>query len=354
MRILFIVPYPTGQAPSQRFRFEHYYKALTQRNIEFKVSSFLDMSTWNILYKPGNHLKKFWGILKGFARRKWDVLTCAKYDYVFIHREFSPIGPPLLEWLMAKVFRKKIIYDFDDAIWIPNFSEHNSLAYHLKVFSNTKKLCRWAYKVSCGNDYLCNFAKLYNKNVVYNPTVVDVDFHHNEIAEVHKDKFVIGWTGSHSTMWYLDEMIPVLAELENQYNFEFHLISDKKPEYPLKSLRFVPWRKETEIADLLQFSIGIMPMPNDQWAQGKCGFKALQYMSLGIPAVVSAIGVSSKIVDHGINGFLCNTADEWKKYLIQLMTDRNLLIQLSKAARPKIEKYYSVKSNEENFLKLFS
>ncbi|MEP7167973.1 MAG: glycosyltransferase [Bacteroidota bacterium] len=353
MKILFLVPYPTGQAASQRFRFEHYYKLLKEKNIEFRVSSFINLSTWNILYKPGNHFKKFFGITLGYLKRIRDVFSSASYDYIFIHREFTPLGPPLLEWVLAKVFRKKIIYDFDDAIWIPNYSEHNSFAYHLKNFSNTKTLCKWAYKVSCGNEYLCNFAKLYNKNVVYNPTVIDVDNHHNELAEVHKDKFVIGWTGSHSTITYLSEIEPVISELEKNYDFEFHVISDKKPAFHLKSLVFKAWKKETEINDLLQFSVGLMPLTNDQWAQGKCGFKALQYMSLGIPALVSPVGVNTKIVDNGINGFLCATADDWKNHLIKLMTDKNLLIKLSWQTRPKIEKYFSVKSNEENFLGLF-
>jgi len=354
MKILFIVPYPTGQAASQRFRFEHYYKLLNEKNIEFRVCSFLDLKTWNILYKPGNHFRKFFGIVKGYFRRTADVFSSPKYDYVFIHREFSPVGLPLLEWVLAKVFRKKIIYDFDDAIWIPNNSEHNSYAYYLKRFSNTQTLCRWAYKVSCGNDYLCNFAKLYNENVVYNPTVIDVDNHHNETAEVHKEKFVIGWTGSHSTITYLDEIEPVIAELETKYDFEFHVISDKKPAFNLKSLRFKPWKKETEIEDLLQFSVGLMPLTNDQWAQGKCGFKALQYMSLGIPALVSPVGVNTKIVDHNVNGFLCSNSEDWKNYLETLMNDKSLLLKLSWQARPKIEKYYSVKSNEKNFLGLFA
>lgn len=353
MKILFIVPYPEGQAPSQRFRFEHYYSMLQKKNIEYKVSPFIDVETWKVLYKPGNNFKKFFGILKGYMRRIADVFSSLNFDYVFIHRELSPLGPPLLEWLLAKVFRRRIIYDFDDAIWIPNFSEHNALVNYLKRYSNTKTLCRWAYKVSCGNEYLCNFAKLYNKNVVYNPTVIDIDFHHNEIAPVHKEKFIIGWTGSHSTMTYLDEMVPVMEELEKENNFEFHVISDKKPSFKLKSLVFIPWNKKTEINDLLMFSVGLMPLTNDQWAQGKCGFKALQYMSLGIPALVSPVGVNTKIVDNGINGYLCYTPEDWKKYLILLMNDKELLKKLSIACRPKIEKYYSVSSNADNFLKLF-
>lgn len=354
MKILFLVPYPQGVAPSQRFRFEHYYRLLDEKQIGYAVSSFLDLDTWEILYKPGNHFRKFAGIIKGYLRRIKDVFRSTGYDFVFVHRELTPLGPPVLEWILAKIFKAKIIYDFDDAIWIPNYSEHNFIVNYLKRYSNTKTLSRWAYKVSCGNDYLCNFARIYNKNVVYNPTIIDVDNHHNELAPVSKDKFVIGWTGSHSTMQYLDEIYPVIAGLEKKFDFEFHVISDKKPLYKLKSLKFIRWKKETEINDLLQFSVGIMPLTNDQWAQGKCGFKALQYMSLGIPALVSPVGVNTTIVDHEVNGFHCRDASEWNKYLTILMTDKMLLLKSSEQCRPKIEKFYSVKSNSVNFLGLFS
>ncbi len=353
MKILFLVPYPTGQAPSQRFRFEQYYDLLNEKKIEYKISSFIDLKTWSILYKPGNHLKKFFGLFKGYVRRKWAVLTCTGYDFIFIHREFSPLGPPVMEWMLAKVFRKKIIYDFDDAIWIPNYSGHNSFVNHLKRFANTATLCKWAHKVSCGNDYLCNYAQKFNKNVVYNPTVIDTHVYSANNSGKEKSKFVIGWTGSHSTSAYLDEIKPVIEELEMDYDFEFHVISTGEPSFNLKSLKYFHWNRETEVESLLKFSVGIMPLPDDLWAKGKCGLKALQYMALGIPALVSPVGVNAKIVDHGVNGFLCNNTVDWKNYLVKLMTDKNLLCLLSREARPKIEKYYSVKSNAANFLRLF-
>ncbi len=354
MRILFIVPYPPGLAPSQRFRFEHYFAEMEARHISYDISSFIDLKTWDILYKPGHFFKKMAGLCRGYWRRFKDLLRSRHYDYVFIHREFSPLGPPLMEWWLAKICKARIIYDFDDAIWIPNYSEHNTLAYYLKRYANTRNLCRWAYKVSCGNEYLCNFSRLYNTKVVYNPTVIDTVNYHNRTSNPVKEKFVIGWTGSHSTIQYLEEIYPVIKELEQEYHFAFHVISDVRPEVNLRSLHFVEWKKETEIDDLLNFSIGLMPLRNDQWAQGKCGFKALQYMALGIPALVSPVGVNTRIVDHGINGFHCRNHHEWKTAMVQCMTDRDLLSRMAKATREKVIKEYSVTSNKENFFSLFS
>jgi glycosyltransferase involved in cell wall biosynthesis len=211
-----------------------------------------------------------------------------------------------------------------------------------------------AYKVSCGNEYLRNFAAESGGNAIYNPTTIDTANHHNRTKDQNGSGFVIGWTGTHSTMQYLDALLPVLQKLEEKYTFTFNVISDSAPEFMLKSLKFTKWTKETEVDDLLQFNVGLMPLVDDKWANGKCGFKALQYMSLGIPALVSPVGVNTKIVDDGVNGFICNTPDDWYNALSKLMNNRQLLIDLGANTRKKIEEHYSVRSNTANFITLFS
>src|SRR4051812_10535237 len=118
MNILFIVPYPQGKAASQRFRFEQYFNALRNTGAQFTVSSFFDNETWNIIYKPGHYFQKLWGLFKGYFRRIKDMFSIHNYDFIFIHREESPFGWPVFAWIITHVFHKKIIYDFDDAIWI--------------------------------------------------------------------------------------------------------------------------------------------------------------------------------------------------------------------------------------------
>jgi len=354
MKILFIVPYPLGKAPSQRFRFEQYFSILESQQIAYEVVPFLSNKTWEILYLPGRFFTKALAILGGLFKRFFLLFRLRSFDYLFIHREASPIGPPFFEWIAAKILGKKIIYDFDDAIWIPNYSEANSLFSFLKGYPNVKHICRWAYKVSCGNEYLCAFASRYNKRVVYNPTTIDTVHLHNQVKDQLSEKLVIGWTGSHSTIRYLNDLIPVLRELEEKYPFDFLVISDLKPEFSLRSLTYIPWNKENEIQDLLKMNIGIMPLRDDKWAQGKCGFKALQYMALGIPALVSPVGVNTRIVDHGINGFLCTSPEEWKSALEKLLTDSHERQRIARNTRKKIEEAYSVNSNTANFIQLFS
>ena len=355
MKILFVVPYPTGKAASQRFRFEQYYSLLDAQGISYDVRPFLTEKIWTILYLPGQFHRKAAGIIGGLIKRFLLLFRLKKFDFIFIHREATPIGPPFFEYIASKWLKKKIIYDFDDAIWIPNYSEANSFFSFLKGYSNVKPICKLAWKVSCGNQYLCQFASEVNSNVVYNPTTIDTINLHNQIKNQKDRPFVIGWTGSHSTIRYLSELIPILKDLENRHSFEFQVISDlpPEPEMEFTSLRFIKWKKESEIVDLMAFNVGVMPLLNDKWANGKCGFKALQYMSLGIPALVSPVGVNSKIVDNGENGFICDTAEDWKHSLEKVMNDQNLLETMGKNTRQKIEAAYSVQSNERNFLGLF-
>jgi glycosyltransferase involved in cell wall biosynthesis len=354
MKILFLCPYPHSKAPSQRFRYEQYLLLLNNSNIEYEIHSFLSNSAWNILYQPGKFHLKAIHIFIGFLKRFFLLFSVFKFNYVFIHREAAPIGPPVFEWIIAKLLRKKIVYDFDDAIWLHNSSESNKSFSFLKFYSNTKYICKWAYKVSCGNQYLCDFAKQYNQNVVYNPTTIDTQNYHNVSKEYNfENLFTIGWTGSHSTNQYLQFLVPILHELEKKYSFRFLVISDINPQLPIKSFEFCKWQKETEVQDLLKLDIGLMPLHNDLWAMGKCGFKALQYMSLGIPAIVSPVGVNTKIVEHNLNGFVCNTEQEWKQTLSQILEDKHVLKNISLQSQLKIQEFYSVKCNTQNFINLF-
>jgi len=286
------------------------------------------------------------------------MFKAPRYDFIFIHRECAPLGPPVFEWLLAKVLRKKIIYDFDDAIWLPNTSDENKIASALKWHGKVSDICRWSYRVSCGNAYLADYARQFNSNVVVNPTTIDTLYLHNPALYTPRQAsqpVVIGWTGTHSTLKYLQPLLPVLQRLEKKYadRIRFLVIANKAPDFALHQLTFVPWKKETEIGDLLQMDIGIMPLVDDIWAKGKCGFKALQYMALGLPAVVSPVGINTDIVDDTV-GFVADSETEWELALTRLIEDQALRRRLGEGARARVVERYSVTSNTSTFLSLFS
>lgn len=352
MRLLILSPYPHSAAPSQRFRFEHYLPYLAEAGIYYKQLSFWDEATNAILYKPGLVLKKIIGLAGGYARRVGMLWTATQYDYVLIHREVTPLGPPIFEFLLSRLLRKKIIYDFDDAIWLPNTSENNKMASGLKWHGKVRSICKWAYKITPGNAYLADFARQYNKNVEVLPTVVDTQYHHAS-KKTKNSVMVIGWTGSHSTLPYLEPLVPVLRQLEQLYAFRFLVIADKNPHLALDSFEFLPWNKNSEIDDLGRIDVGVMPLLEDQWSAGKCGFKAIQYMALGIPALVSPVGVNTQIVTNGLNGYHCPSDADWYNKLEKLLCQPDLLATMRQAAIKQIENHYSVKSSLAQFIDVF-
>lgn len=357
-KILFLVPYPIGESPSQRFRFEQYFHVLAKAGHQFHIQTFLDAGNWKLFFQPGKPVSKAFALLKGFARRWIVPFHALSYDVIFIHRETTPIGPPVLEFILAKILRRKLIYDFDDAIWLTDRKNEALLLKILKWRSKVSTICKWAYKVSCGNEYLRSYALQFNKSAHYIPTTIDTEYVHNRDLVTPSEKndaaVSIGWTGSHSTLKYLEALEPVLQQLEKDHpDVETIVICDKKPDMQLKSLRFIPWNKTTEAADLMTIDIGIMPLPDDEWAKGKCGFKALQYMSLGIPSVVSPVGVNTTITQHGVNGFLAGKNEEWISALNTLINDRDLRTRMGASGRKTIVDHYSVSSTSSSFLALF-
>jgi glycosyltransferase involved in cell wall biosynthesis len=351
-RIVIFAPYPKGTAPSQRFRFEQYLPLLEKEGYEIIYDSFLTEKTWRLLYLKGAYIKKAIGVIRSFLGRWKSIAKLRKSDVIFVHREMAHVGPPIFEWILAKVLKRKYIYDFDDAIWLPNYSEGNAKVHRLKAYWKVKYCIKWASQLSVGNDYLADYARPLNSNITVVPTTIDLENHHNLTTEYNHLPVIIGWTGTQTTLRYLEELVPILAELEKEYDFVFRVISNEKPQFKLKSLAFIPWNKETEIKDLAAIQIGVMPLVEDQWSNGKCGFKALQYMALGIPSILSPVGVNTKIVKDGENGFLCASNKEWKIRLVELLSNIDQRKLIGQAGRKTIVEEYSVKANYVRYLEL--
>ncbi|TAF32144.1 MAG: glycosyltransferase [Cytophagales bacterium] len=361
-KILIVCPYPRGIAPGQRFRFEQYLDALQENGHDIVYKAFLSLSAYHLLYQKGRTLAKIAVVLLGYIRRVWHLAAALRADYVFVYREATPLGFPMFEFVVAKIFRKKLIYDFDDAIWIPATSAQNRLAAWLKSPQKVQKNCRWAYRLSLGNAYLCRNAATFRAEtwsenqqttVRLNPTTIDTENMHNQLHPQTQENLVVGWTGSHSTLVYLENIWPLIAKLQQIEPFTFLVICNEDPKPQLPYYQFIKWNTEQEIPDLLRMHIGIMPLHADAWSEGKCGFKALQYMALGIPAVVSPVGVNKDIVQNGENGFLCKSEAEWQEALLLLLRSAAKRQLMGQKARETVLQKYSVKANTPNVLELF-
>ncbi|MBL0356218.1 MAG: glycosyltransferase family 4 protein [Chitinophagaceae bacterium] len=348
--ILFIVQYPPNVSPGQRFRFELYEDLLKRNGFNVTTSPFIDEQGYPYIFRSGFFLQKLWSVLKGFFARVKLLFVVKKYNYIFLQLGVTPVGPPIFEWLLIKLLKKKIIYDFDGAIWIQQVSEKNRLPQRLRNVNKVPLICSWSYKVSCGNEFLCTYARKYNANVVYNPTCVDTENHHNIFANHHVEKVTIGWTGSFSTLKYLQVVQPVLSRLQEKYDFDIKIICNQQPSLHLRNVQYVEWSSENEVTELASCQIGLMPLTKDEWSEGKCGFKLIQYLALEIPSVSSPVGVNKKIIDNEVNGFLCDSDEEWYAAIEKLLLDAELRIRMGKAGRQKIVKEYSLLSNGDNFL----
>jgi len=352
-RVCFVIPYPPNTAPSQRFRFEQYMERLADQGVDASMSPLFSHNAFTSIFRTGSLIAKITALAQSYVKRIRLLFQLRPYSYVFLHREALPLGPPVFEWFITKVLRKKLIYDFDDAIWLTDRTNESAILRWLRWRSKVSSVCRWSYKVSCGNAYLADYARQFNPNVVINPTTIDTRIH-RPIPKTPTEKVTIGWTGSHSTLKYLSTLIPVLQQLEDQFEqIHFLVIADRDPQLPLRRCQFVPWDNAREIHDLARIDIGVMPLPDDPWTRGKCGFKALQYMALEIPAVVSPVGVNKEIVADGVDGYWCTTHAEWADRLSTLIVNADQRRSMGARGRQKVIEHYSVDANTSNFLSLF-
>lgn len=351
-KIAFVVPYPHGVAPGQRFRYEQYLTYLSEY-FEIKEFHFLDEHTNKVLYLKGNFFKKAFGIVSSFLRRFLQLREIKNYDAVFVFREASLVGPPIFEWILAKRYKKPMLFDFDDAIWLPNVSEANRFWSWLKNHNKTSKIISWSKVVIAGNSYLSNYARQFNNNTLIIPTTIDTSYHLPEKKQKNtEDKIIIGWTGSDTTIRHFKMAYPIFEEIAKLFpgKIEYRLISNKPVNDAPVEVNFIAWNKQSEIDDLAQIDIGIMPLPDDEWSRGKCGFKGLQYMALSIPSVMSPIGANVDIIENGINGYLPKSDEEWVKVLSDLIKNKEQRINIGLNGRKTIETKYSVYSQKQNYL----
>jgi len=354
-KILFITLHRKDRSPGQRFRFEQYLEFLESQGYEITFSNLLSEWDDQAYYQPGNYLTKAWIASKSWWKRYQDTLKASQFDIIFIYREAYFIGTTFFEKQLKKS-GAKIVFDFDDAIWYRDVSAGNKRLAFLKDPDKTEKLIRLSDLIFAGNEYLAHYARQYNDQVWVIPTTIDTDHLHNRLVEhENKDLITIGWTGSRTTLKFLTPLYLTLKKIQELYPIRLLVICDvAPPKFDGIHIDYLPWKLDTEIDDLLQMDIGIMPLPNNKWSQGKCGFKILQYLALGIPAIASPIGVNTDIIEEGQNGFLATNESEWIDALSKLIENPQLRTKMGLAGRKTIENRYSVKAIRDQYLQAFN
>lgn len=352
-RILYIVPHRMQRSPGQRFRCEQYIPQLEADGFQITYSNLLSKSDDLAFYSNGRYFAKFVILIKSFFIRLRDVMRAPRYDIVFIYREAIMVGSSIFERLL-RLSGAKIIFDFDDSIWLNDTSAGNQNLAWLKRPQKTNTIISLSHLTLAGNEYLAQYARKFSKNVAVMPTTIDLRYHSPKHR--YSNTICIGWTGTSTTLRHFVDIVPILIKLKEKYGskISFMLINNVAYNNDALELKTTPWQLHTEIEDLSKIDIGIMPLPNDQWANGKCGFKGLQYMSLGIPTIMSPVGVNAQIIKHSQNGFLANSPDDWFHYLSMLIENNELRHTIGQAGYETVKQHYSVQAHQQQYVNLFN
>ncbi len=352
MRVLLLAPYPPDHAPSQRFRFEQYLEDWRRHGVACEVSPLLDADAYRTLYQSGRHARKAAALLRALGIRLQDARRARRYDAVFIHREAFFLGPPAIEWLIRRA-GVPIIFDFDDAIYLPNVSAANRAVGRWKWPEKFARILSWSRVVIAGNEGLAQYARQYAAEVCVIPTTIDTAWYRPQAPRPAGAPVRLGWSGSMTTIDHVRLLEPVFRTLCARYPLQLRVIGDAAFQLSGLPVEALPWRRQTELEDLGGVDIGVMPLPDEDWARGKCGLKALQYMALGIPAVCSPVGVNTAIIEDGVNGLLADSPEAWVAKLSRLIEDAALRQRLGQAGRSTVEMQYSVRVNAPRYLKVF-
>jgi glycosyltransferase involved in cell wall biosynthesis len=271
-----------------------------------------------------------------------------KSDVIYLQRTIYNKYFFVLIVVYELVFRRKMIFDFDDAIYL-----------HSPV--KTKILTKFADAVIVGSHALADWAKKYNKNVRIIPTSVLFESYErfSRFKRSDNQKFVIGWIGNASDHYEnLKILKPVFQRLVNDsMPFKFILVGalcDQKvysffrsiKDLDVEFINSLDWADSESVPKMIQnFDIGLMPLLDTEWNKGKCAFKAVEYMACGVPSIVSPVGEDNYLVQDGQNGFLANSTEEWVAKIKEFYNNIELRSQMGKQARETIKLKYSYEAN---------
>jgi glycosyltransferase involved in cell wall biosynthesis len=354
-KILFLAHHRLNRSPGQRYRFEQFFDYLQKNEILCYLSFIIYEKDEKALYYSKNIFGKVKLALNSIIRRIIHIKNIKDFDLVVIYREALPFKSTFFENYIAK---KKIpmVYDFDDAIWVKDVSEVNKKISFFKDEKKIEKILPLCKYVTCGNEYLANFALKFNSNVVIIPSTVDTDIYKPIKKNNINSPVKIGWVGSHTTIKHFELISDVYLELKTKYNnkVEFIVIGDENYKNEKLNLQGKKWENDKEVQLFNSFDIGVMPLPNNDWTKGKCGMKGLLYMSVGLPTVMSNVGMNKDIINDGINGFLPTGNKEWIDVLSKLIEDKELRKKIGDKGRETVLEKYSKNIIKKTYLDLYT
>ena len=348
LRVLALASYPL-EAASSRYRIVQFIAPLAERGIDVTFSPFLDARLFAALYKPGKLIGRLPALVFRTVARIGAVIQAMRADVVFVQREAMLFGPPVIEWIAARVLRRPLILDLDDATWIPYASPvYGRLATLLKWPSKTGRLIRWADAVTCGSPNIAAYVRSLGAAATVLPTTVDTRVFRPRESSISSVP-LIGWIGTHSTFLYLERLFPIFEKLRREIPFRLMIAGSGRTRIDIPGVEVDcrTWSLEREAADFQSLDAGLYPISGDEWSAGKSGLKAVQYIASGVPFVMSPIGVCATMGVAGETHFAALTDDDWYDFLRRLLLDADLRERMGASSRAFAEAHYDIATNAD-------
>lgn len=350
MRILALTRYEE-LGSSSRVRFYQYFPYLQSRGVEIVNAPFFRNEYVLGLYSGSTPSMQ--SIVSAYLRRLAVLLSQGSFDLIWVEKELLPWFPALLESL----FRAReipYVVDYDDAVF-HRYDMHSLGLVRTVLGNKIDNVMQNAALVIVGNEYLGKRAlQAGARKVEYLPSVVDVDQYHLKQHE-ESTVFTIGWIGSPLTARYLGTLGDAILRLDQESRIRIVLMgAGTLSPFPDISTELHPWSEATERVFSRKIDVGIMPLIDEPFERGKCGYKLVQYMAGGIPVVASPIGVNRQMVEPGVNGYLADSVEDWLKALRSLRDDLKKRAAMGMAGHQKAKKLYNLQVTAPRLFDLFS
>jgi glycosyltransferase involved in cell wall biosynthesis len=338
MKVLLLTRYSRSGA-SSRLRYYQYLPFLNSQGIDVDVYPLFGEDYLKRLNAGQPHPPA--SILSAYFHRILRLVTSRAYDLLWLEYEALPWLPDRVEALLGRGAIPYVV-DYDDAIF-HRYDQHASQWVRFLLGHKIDAVMRNARLVIAGNTYLSEKAVQSGaKWVEWLPTVVDTNRYRLKPSG-KSPVFTIGWVGSPTTAAYLEPLYAVLGSLNRHSEIRLVLVGGSPRNLPgAFSVEYRPWSEETEAEQMLDFDVGIMPIPDEPWAYGKCGYKLIQYMACGLPVVASRVGANARIVKDGVNGYLVSTDTQWEQALQALQENPELRLAMGSQGRMDVEARYSL------------
>ena len=261
------------------------------------------------------------------------LIAARKADIVVLLRKTFPY--PIF-WMLRRL-SKKLIFDFDDAIFCNSDGSYSKT--RMRRFKTTVSNCDY---ILAGNEYLATEAGKHNPAVAVIPTSVDAEKYALR-RQKRTGVLELVWIGSSSTRKYLEEVIPFLEDAARAVpSLQLNVIADFELTSNTFTIKNIPWSEQSEATELCIADIGIAPMPENNWTKGKCALKVLQYMAAGLPVLSSQSGVNAYVVENGVSGYLVSENSQWAKLIVQMNKDKAAMEQMGKCGRNRVQSEFSI------------